>query len=99
MQGGIEVIEIGMRQSADNRDLIGEGCLPCEEFAKLHARYAGPSRPEGTAHLFGGIWYTAAAQLPRPGFAGSDWWAWLAEHPDERKAVISNPAESAPRKR
>ncbi len=49
------MIEIGMRQPADNSDLVREGCLPCEELAKLHAWYASAARPEGTAHLFGRV--------------------------------------------
>lgn len=42
------------------------------------------------AHLFGGIWYRAIAGLDasgQPRFAeafGTDFWSWLAEHPDER---------------
>jgi O-methyltransferase domain/Dimerisation domain len=44
------------------------------------------------AHLFGGVWHRAVGELDatgRPAFArifGSDFWNWLAEHPDERAA-------------
>ncbi len=44
------------------------------------------------AHLFGGVWHRAAAELDAAGkltFArtfGADFWAWLAEHPEERAA-------------
>ncbi len=44
------------------------------------------------AQLFGGIWYRAIAELEadgKPTFArvfGADFWAWLAEHPEERAA-------------
>ena len=40
------------------------------------------------AHLFGGVWHGAAGTLDAsgaPSFEG-DFWAWLAEHPDERAA-------------
>jgi hypothetical protein len=42
------------------------------------------------AHLFGGLFYRAAADLDASGEArfpetfGSDFWSWLAAHPDER---------------
>jgi hypothetical protein len=44
------------------------------------------------AHLFGGVWYLAVAELDPSGdptFArtfGTDFWSWLAAHPDERAA-------------
>jgi O-methyltransferase domain/Dimerisation domain len=44
------------------------------------------------AHLFGGVWHRAAAELDAAGkptfprMFGTDFWAWLAEHPDERAA-------------
>ena len=45
------------------------------------------------AHFFGGIWLRAAAELDGstrepvfPGLFGTDFWSWLAEHPDERAA-------------
>ena len=44
------------------------------------------------AHLFGGIWYRtierlgATAEPVFPAAFGSDFWTWLAEHPDERAA-------------
>jgi hypothetical protein len=43
------------------------------------------------AHLFGGPWYEAVGKLDAGGKAtfpelfGSDFWSWLAEHPDERE--------------
>jgi O-methyltransferase domain len=43
------------------------------------------------AHLFGGPWYEAVGKLDASGTAtfpelfGSDFWSWLAEHPDERQ--------------
>ena len=52
-------------------------------------RSEAPSRE--FAHLFGGPWYRAVGDLdPRTGEAtfphafGTDFWTWLAEHPDER---------------
>jgi hypothetical protein len=43
------------------------------------------------AHFFGGIWHRAAAELDAstresvfPRLVGTDFWAWLASHPDER---------------
>jgi hypothetical protein len=44
------------------------------------------------AHLFGGVWYRAVADLdatgepPFPERFGTDFWSWLAAHPDERAA-------------
>jgi SAM-dependent methyltransferase len=44
------------------------------------------------AHLFGGVWYRAVGDLdttgepPFPGRFGTDFWSWLAAHPDERAA-------------
>jgi O-methyltransferase domain/Dimerisation domain len=44
------------------------------------------------AHLFGGVWLQAAAALdasgepPFPREIGTDFWSWLAAHPDERAA-------------
>lgn len=42
------------------------------------------------AHFFGGVWHQAAGALDASGKAsfpdlfGTDFWSWLAEHPDER---------------
>ncbi len=44
------------------------------------------------AHLFGGVWYQAVGALDATGTPtfpetfSSDFWPWLAEHPDERAA-------------
>jgi hypothetical protein len=45
------------------------------------------------AHLFGGIWHRAAGELEAesgapafPRIYGSDFWTWLAAHPDDRAA-------------
>ena len=45
------------------------------------------------AHLFGGVWHRAIAELDAssgdsvfPSTFGTDFWAWLAEHPEERAA-------------
>jgi hypothetical protein len=45
------------------------------------------------AHFFGGVWHRAAGELDAAGGAptfsriyGSDFWAWLAAHPDDRAA-------------
>jgi O-methyltransferase domain len=44
------------------------------------------------AHLFGGVWYRTVERLDAstepafPAVFGTDFWAWLAEHPDERAA-------------
>jgi O-methyltransferase domain len=53
-------------------------------------------RREGSndfAHLFGGVWYRAVGELdattrepPFPRLFGTDFWSWLAAHPDERAA-------------
>jgi hypothetical protein len=51
------------------------------------------------AHLFGGVWHRAAAELDatgEPTFArifGTNYWAWLAENPDERAAFDRAMAE------
>jgi O-methyltransferase/methyltransferase family protein len=44
------------------------------------------------AHLFGGVWHRPAGELDAsreptfPRIHGTDFWAWLAAHPDERAA-------------
>jgi O-methyltransferase domain/Dimerisation domain len=45
------------------------------------------------AHLFGGVWLRTAAELdaalgdpPFPRLFGTDFWSWLAQHPEERAA-------------
>jgi len=45
------------------------------------------------AHLFGGVWHRAAGELdvtsldaPFPRLFGTDFWSWLAAHPEERAA-------------
>jgi hypothetical protein len=44
------------------------------------------------AHLFGGVWHRAAGELRATGaptferLFGTDFWSWLAEHPEERAA-------------
>jgi len=44
------------------------------------------------AHLFGGVWHRAAGELDASGRAsfprtfGTDFWSWLAAHPEERDA-------------
>jgi hypothetical protein len=44
------------------------------------------------AHLFGGVWYRTVERLDAtaapvfPTAFGTDFWSWLAEHPDERAA-------------
>ena len=45
------------------------------------------------AHLFGGVWYRTVAEFDAthgqpvfPRIFGSDFWSWLARHPDERAA-------------
>jgi O-methyltransferase domain/Dimerisation domain len=44
------------------------------------------------AHLFGGVWLRTVADLdadgeaPFPRTFGTDFWSWLADHPDERAA-------------
>jgi hypothetical protein len=44
------------------------------------------------AHLFGGIWHRTAGELdatgepPFPRIFGTDFWNWLAQHPEERAA-------------
>jgi hypothetical protein len=55
------------------------------------------------AHLFGGVWYRAAAELDASGgrsfeeLFGSDFWSWLAAHPEERHAFDRAMAEGADR--
>lgn len=47
---------------------------------------------DDVAHLFGGVWHRVAGELdatgepPFPQIFGTDFWDWLAEHPDERSA-------------
>jgi O-methyltransferase domain/Dimerisation domain len=44
------------------------------------------------AHLFGGVWHRTASELdasgepPFPRIFGTDFWHWLAQHPEERAA-------------
>jgi O-methyltransferase domain/Dimerisation domain len=44
------------------------------------------------AHLFGGVWHRTASELdasgepPFPRIFGTDFWDWLAQHPEERAA-------------
>jgi O-methyltransferase domain/Dimerisation domain len=44
------------------------------------------------AHLFGGVWHRTAGELdgtgepPFPRIFGTDFWDWLAQHPEERAA-------------
>lgn len=51
------------------------------------------------AHLFGGVWHGAAGALDANGepvferLFGADFWAWLAEHPDERASFDSAMAQ------
>jgi hypothetical protein len=51
------------------------------------------------AHLFGGVWYRTVEQLAAtaepvfPGLFGTDFWSWLAAHPDERAAFDRAMAE------
>jgi hypothetical protein len=57
------------------------------------------------AHLFGGVWYRAAAELDAqsgdgffPDTFGTDFWTWLADHPDERAAFDRAMAEGKVRR-
>jgi hypothetical protein len=56
------------------------------------------------AHLFGGPWLKATAALGAtgtasfPGAFGADFWAWLAEHPDER-AIFDKAMETGNERR
>ncbi len=57
------------------------------------------------AHLFGGVWYRAAGELAatggRPAFVsafGTDFWSWLAAHPEER-AVFDRAMEQGKERR
>lgn len=60
----------------------------------------GRSGVDDFAHLFGTVWHRAAGELDATGspvFArafGSDFWTWLAEHPDERRAFDGAMAQS-----
>jgi O-methyltransferase len=60
------------------------------------------------AHLFGGLWYRAVADLDAatdaatfPATFGAEFWPWLAEHPDERasfdRAMASGKQRTAER--
>ncbi|HZT93813.1 MAG TPA: methyltransferase [Gaiellaceae bacterium] len=60
------------------------------EHTELSRRLLGPGTSE-FAHLFGGVFYEATANLTastsETSFShrfGADFWSWLAEHPDER---------------
>jgi O-methyltransferase domain len=60
-----------------------------------------------SAHLFGGVWHRAAGELDASGQAsfprafGTDFWSWLAAHPQERgafdRAMAGGKDESAQR--
>jgi hypothetical protein len=56
------------------------------------------------AHLFGGVWYRAAGELAPTGepsfprISGTDFWSWLAAHPDERAAFDRAMAEGKERR-
>jgi hypothetical protein len=67
----------------------GQGVFRNTEASEL---LRGSSGWKDFARLFGGVWYRAVAELApdgEPSFPrifGSDFWAWLAAHPDERAA-------------
>jgi hypothetical protein len=56
------------------------------------------------AQLFGGVWYQAAGELDtsgEPAFErhfGTDFWSWLAAHPDERSAFDRAMAQGTERR-
>jgi O-methyltransferase domain/Dimerisation domain len=56
------------------------------------------------AHLFGGVWHRTAGELEasgEPAFPrtfGTEFWSWLAEHPDERAAFDRAMAAGTDRK-
>jgi hypothetical protein len=77
------------------RALAGEGVFAEEGpgvFRNTEASELLRSGWGAFAHLFGGVWLRAAGTLDLSGQAsfprelGTDFWAWLAEHPDERAA-------------
>ena len=57
------------------------------------------------AHLFGGVWHRAIGELdatspevPFPRVFGTDFWSWLADHPDERAAFDRAMAQGGERR-
>ncbi|TML45299.1 MAG: hypothetical protein E6G19_05315 [Actinobacteria bacterium] len=76
------------------RALASEGIFAEEERGVFHNTPASEllltSGWDDFAVLFGGVWYDTVGRLDASGKAafpavfGSDFWAWLAEHPEER---------------
>jgi hypothetical protein len=89
------------------RALASEGVFAEEEpgvFRNTPASELLGSSWSDFAHLFGGIWHRAAGELDasgEPSFPrtfGADFWAWLAEHPEERAAFDRAMAQSPERR-
>ncbi|HEX7197604.1 MAG TPA: methyltransferase [Candidatus Limnocylindria bacterium] len=86
------------------RGLASEGVFAEEERGVFRNTAASVllrrSGVDDFAHLFGSAWHRAAGELDATGepvFArtfGMDFWAWLAEHPDERGAFDRAMAQS-----
>ena len=77
------------------RALASEGVFAEEEpgvFRNTEASELLRTSWGSFAHLFGGPWLRATSALEPsgdpsfPGLFGSDFWSWLAENPDERRA-------------
>jgi O-methyltransferase domain len=78
------------------RALASEGVFAEEERGVFHNTPASELLRGGWgefAHLFGGVWHRAAGALDaaggEPAFStllATDFWSWLAAHPDERTA-------------
>ena len=78
------------------RALASDGVF-AEDEPGVFRNTAAPSLLSGEgwsdfAQLFGGVWHRAVAELdatgepPFPRIFGTDFWPWLADHPDERAA-------------
>ena len=79
------------------RALASDGVFAEEEPGVFRNTEASEGLRRGTrwhdfAHLFGGVWHRALGELDAAGeptferIHGTDFWSWLAEHPDERAA-------------
>jgi hypothetical protein len=78
------------------RALASDGVFAEEERGVFRNTEASELLRDGSwgdfAHLFGGVWYRAVEGLDASGEAafppafGTDFWSWLAAHPEERAA-------------
>ncbi len=92
------------------RALASEGVFAEEEPGTFRNTAASELLRDGTgwrefAHLFGGVWYRAATDLGArsrettfPRSFGTDFWAWLAAHPEERACFDRAMSEGSDRR-